>query len=53
MSNLEQRATDPNRFHNRGGQLLAEEKERKVIQKVHKILIDISVKQLRLIVLIH
>lgn len=33
MTNLQERATDPNRFHNRGGQLLAEEKERKVIQK--------------------
>ncbi|XP_012266587.2 protein regulator of cytokinesis 1-like [Athalia rosae] len=33
MSSLDERATDPNRFHNRGGQLLAEEKERKVIQK--------------------
>lgn len=34
MANLAQRATDPNRFNNRGGQLLVEEKERKVIQKV-------------------
>ncbi|XP_015511928.1 protein regulator of cytokinesis 1 isoform X1 [Neodiprion lecontei] len=33
IANLEQRANDPNRYQNRGGQLLAEEKERKVIQK--------------------
>ncbi|XP_046735023.1 protein regulator of cytokinesis 1-like [Diprion similis] len=33
IENLEQRANDPNRYQNRGGQLLAEEKERKVIQK--------------------
>lgn len=30
---LIQRETNPDRFHNRGGQLLMEEKERKVIQK--------------------
>ncbi|XP_043467957.1 protein regulator of cytokinesis 1-like [Leptopilina heterotoma] len=29
MKELDQRANDPDRFHNRGGQLLAEEKERK------------------------
>ncbi|XP_066599443.1 protein regulator of cytokinesis 1-like [Prorops nasuta] len=33
MKELEQRANDPDRFHNRGGQLLAEEKERKIINK--------------------
>ncbi|XP_066600313.1 protein regulator of cytokinesis 1-like [Prorops nasuta] len=33
MKELEQRANDPDRFHNRGGQLLAEEKERKLINK--------------------
>lgn len=30
---LIQRETNPDRFHNRGGQLLTEEKERKIIQK--------------------
>ncbi|XP_043273448.1 protein regulator of cytokinesis 1-like [Venturia canescens] len=30
---LDQRANDPERLHNRGGQLLIEEKERKLIQK--------------------
>jgi protein regulator of cytokinesis 1 len=35
MLELESRANDRNRlFHNRGGQLLLEEKERKNIQKV-------------------
>lgn len=35
MLELENRANDPSRlFHNRGGQLLLEEKERKNIQKV-------------------
>ncbi|XP_012286860.1 protein regulator of cytokinesis 1 isoform X2 [Orussus abietinus] len=33
IKELEQRSKDPERFYNRGGQLLAEEKERKVIQK--------------------
>ncbi|XP_068628055.1 protein regulator of cytokinesis 1-like [Battus philenor] len=31
MTELEARATEPGRYHNRGGQLLKEEKERKVI----------------------
>ena len=34
MKELDQRANDPDRFHNRGGQLLAEEKERKNTTKV-------------------
>ncbi|XP_076178878.1 protein regulator of cytokinesis 1-like [Ptiloglossa arizonensis] len=33
MKELLQRANDPDRFYNRGGQLLMEEKERKTIQK--------------------
>lgn len=33
MRELQQRANNPDRFHNRGGQLLMEEKERKTIQK--------------------
>ncbi|XP_017888273.1 protein regulator of cytokinesis 1-like [Ceratina calcarata] len=33
MRELRQRATNPDRFYNRGGQLLMEEKERKKIQK--------------------
>lgn len=33
IKELLQRANDPDRYHNRGGQLLMEEKERKVIQK--------------------
>ncbi|CAL7944982.1 unnamed protein product [Xylocopa violacea] len=33
MKELMQRANDPDRFYNRGGQLLMEEKERKTIQK--------------------
>ncbi|KAK2575525.1 hypothetical protein KPH14_011245 [Odynerus spinipes] len=33
MNELEHRANNPDRLNNRGGQLLAEEKERKVIQK--------------------
>ncbi|XP_076620472.1 protein regulator of cytokinesis 1-like [Colletes latitarsis] len=33
MKELLQRADDPDRFYNRGGQLLMEEKERKTIQK--------------------
>ncbi|KAL0120022.1 hypothetical protein PUN28_008002 [Cardiocondyla obscurior] len=33
MKELLQRANNPDRYHNRGGQLLMEEKERKVIQK--------------------
>lgn len=33
MKELEHRANNPNRLNNRGGQLLAEEKERKIIQK--------------------
>ncbi|XP_031836756.1 protein regulator of cytokinesis 1-like [Nomia melanderi] len=33
MKELFQRANDPDRFYNRGGQLLMEEKERKTIQK--------------------
>lgn len=33
IKELLQRANNPDRFHNRGGQLLMEEKERKVIQK--------------------
>lgn len=31
MTELEARATEPGRYHNRGGQLLREEKERKAI----------------------
>lgn len=31
MTELEARATEPGRYHNRGGQLLKEEKERKAI----------------------
>lgn len=34
MQELDNRADDPDRYHNRGGQLLAEEKERKIIEKV-------------------
>lgn len=34
MKELEERSKDPNRFNNRRGQLLKEEKERKIIQKV-------------------
>ncbi|XP_015606138.1 protein regulator of cytokinesis 1 isoform X2 [Cephus cinctus] len=33
IKELEQRASDPGRYNNRGGQLLAEERERKQIQK--------------------
>lgn len=33
MEDLEAKASDPNRFKNRGGQLLNEEKERKTISK--------------------
>lgn len=31
MTELEARSTEPGRYHNRGGQLLKEEKERKAI----------------------
>ena len=34
MKELDQRANDPDRFHNRGGQLLVEEKDRKTTNKV-------------------
>lgn len=34
MYELEHRANDPNRYNNRGGQLLREEKERKTLAKV-------------------
>ncbi|XP_058790974.1 protein regulator of cytokinesis 1-like [Phymastichus coffea] len=33
LKHLDQRANDPDRYHNRGGQLLAEEKERKTADK--------------------
>ncbi|OXU20207.1 hypothetical protein TSAR_007364 [Trichomalopsis sarcophagae] len=33
LKELDQRANDPDRYHNRGGQLLAEEKERKAAEK--------------------
>lgn len=43
---LEIKANDPNRFNNRGGQLLAEEKKRKALQKglpkIEKELIDLN-----------
>ena len=34
LKELDQRANDPDRYHNRGGQLLMEEKERKAVEKV-------------------
>jgi hypothetical protein len=34
LKELDQRANDPDRYHNRGGQLLTEEKERKTAEKV-------------------
>lgn len=34
LKELDQRANDPDRYHNRGGQLLMEEKERKAAEKV-------------------
>lgn len=33
LIDLEKKASDPNRFHNRGGQLLLEEKQRKTLQR--------------------
>ncbi|XP_033230675.1 protein regulator of cytokinesis 1-like isoform X2 [Belonocnema kinseyi] len=46
MKELDQRANDPDRFHNRGGQLLAEEKERtnttKKLPKIEKQLLHAS-----------
>ena len=39
MKILDRRAMDPDRLHNRGGQLLAEERERKIANKVFIILI--------------
>lgn len=35
MKELDQRANDPERYHNRGGQLLMEEKQRKATEKVY------------------
>ena len=34
LKDLDKRANDPDRYHNRGGQLLMEEKERKAAEKV-------------------
>ena len=48
LIDLEVKANDPNRFNNRGGQLLLEEKKRKALQKglpkVEKDLIDLNTK---------
>lgn len=48
LIDLEVKANDPNRFNNRGGQLLAEERKRKALQKglpkVEKELIDLNAK---------
>lgn len=46
LIDLEIKASDPNRFNNRGGQLLAEERKRKALQrnlpKIEKELIDLN-----------